>query len=306
MDLPTYSGAGPVVETICVHQFVFLNSCSSSFDNSIFSKIVNESFSKSFCPMKVAFCIMVLVATTIHAAATNYYLSSKGNDLQNGTSALSPWRSLKKLSEVMQLLQPGDSILFERGSVFSGELKMSASGKQGKEIYVGAYGSGAKPVISGSIEINNWTPFRGNIWVTDCINCSEEPGNLFMDGRYQPLGRYPNDGYMTLSCTSQCKATLTDNHLAFADGYWDGSEVVVKSSRWTLDNLPVSNYLNKAFNFSVEASYPLPNGNGYFIQKHLATLDKPGEWFFDKPSKKIFLFCKSDDKPVNHKAEVSI
>src|SRR5260221_12537628 len=104
--------------------------------------------------MKVAFCIMVLVATTIHAAATNYYLSSKGNDLQNGTSALSPWRSLKKLSEV-QLLQPGDSILFERGSVFSGELKMSASGKQGKEIYVGAYGSGAKPVIRGSIEINN-------------------------------------------------------------------------------------------------------------------------------------------------------
>ncbi|MBI1767596.1 MAG: right-handed parallel beta-helix repeat-containing protein [Bacteroidetes bacterium] len=244
---------------------------------------------------------MAITATRV--SATNYYLSSKGNDAQSGISALAPWRSLKKLSEVLQLLQPGDSILFDRGSIFAGELKMSASGKPGKEIYVGAYGSGDKPVITGSIEINNWTHFRGNIWVTDC---SVEPGNLFMDGQYQPLGRYPNDGYMTLSCSSQCKTTLTDIHLAFADGYWDGSEVVVKSSRWTLDNLPISNYFNKTFYFSIPASYPLLNGYGYFIQKHLATLDKPGEWFFDKTSKKIFLYCNNDDKPANHIIEASV
>src|SRR5882762_10920010 len=203
--------------------------------------------------------MMVILVTTIHASATNYYLSSKGNDLQNGTSALTPWRSLKKLSEAMLLLQPGDSILFERGSIFVGELKMSVSGKSGMEIYVGAYGSGLKPIIRGSEEVNNWTLFRDNIWVADCINCSTEPGNLFIDGQYQSLGRYPNEGYITLSCNAECKTTLTDNHLAFANGYWDGAEVVAKSSRWTLDNLPVVNYFNKTFYFSEESSYPLPN-----------------------------------------------
>jgi parallel beta-helix repeat protein len=256
--------------------------------------------------VKIVFNSLVIIFVAIRVAASNYYLSAKGNDLQNGASALTPWRTLKRLSEAMQLLHPGDSILFERGSVFAGELKISASGNQGKEIYVGAYGSGAKPVISGAKEIKGWTLFRGNIWVADCTDCIAEPENLFLDDRYQPLGRYPNSGYMTLSCNSKCKTTLSDNHLEFADGYWDGSEVVVKSSRWTLDNLPVSNYFNKTFYFSVDASYPLQGGFGYFVQKHLATLDIPGEWFFDRDSKKTFFYCSEGDKPGNHTIEVSI
>src|SRR5258708_23237726 len=145
--------------------------------------------------MKIEFCILFILSIVSRASATNYYLSGKGNDQQSGTSALTAWRSLKKLLEVTQLLQPGDSILFERGSEFAGELKLTVSGKPGKEIYVGAYGSGAKPIINGSTEINHWTLFRKNIWVADCAGCDGEPGNLFCDGQYQPLGRYPNDSY---------------------------------------------------------------------------------------------------------------
>jgi len=238
--------------------------------------------------MKALLYITIIIVATVRTWATNYYLSTKGNDLQNGTSIQTPWHSLKKLSEVMHSLQPGDSILFERGSVFDGELKILASGKVGKDIYVGAYGSGAKPVITGSKEISTWKLFRGNIWVANCTECSTGPGNLFMDAQYLPLGRYPNNGYLTLSCNAKCQSTLSDNHHGFADGYWDGSEVVVKSSRWTLDNLLVLNYFNNTFYFSMDASYPLQNGFGYFIQKHLATLDSPGEWFFDPSSKKYF------------------
>src|SRR5258706_14631032 len=118
--------------------------------------------------VKITSIVITFVIITNYALAANYYFSNKGNDQQSGTSALTPWRSLKKLSEVMQLLQPGDSILFERGSVFAGELKLIVSGKPGKEIYVGAYGSGAKPIISGSKEINHWTLFRKNICIADC------------------------------------------------------------------------------------------------------------------------------------------
>src|SRR6266702_2133312 len=129
--------------------------------------------------MKIIINIMIIGAIAVRASATNYYLSAKGNDLQSGTSAITPWRSLKKLSEVIHLLQPGDSVLFERGSEFAGELKLTVSGKSGKEIYVGAYGDGAKPIINGSTEINHWILFRKNIWVADCASCNGEPGNLF-------------------------------------------------------------------------------------------------------------------------------
>lgn len=256
--------------------------------------------------MRTIFYIVISMFAAQHTSATNYYLSGKGNDLQRGTSKLTAWRSLEKLGEAMPVLRPGDSILFERGCVYYGELKITASGKAGKEIYVGAYGSGAKPIISGSKEIKNWTLSRGNTWMADCTACVGEPENLFWDGKYQPLGRYPNSGYKTLSCNSKCKTSLSDNQLEFADGYWDGAEVVVKSSRWTLDKLPVSNYFNRVFYFSAETSYPLQNGYGYFIQKHLATLDKPGEWFYDISSKKIFIYVADGDTPVNHTIEVSI
>lgn len=248
---------------------------------------------------------MVILVIPIHAAATNYYLSDKGNDSQSGTTTVAPWRSLKKLSEAIHLLQPGDSVLFERGSIFPGTLKISVFGKEGKEIYIGAYGSGLKPIILGSTKVTSWTLFRDNIWMADCIECSAEPGNLFIDNQFQSLGRYPNKGYMTLSCAAECNTTFKDNHHTFANDYWEGAEVVVKSSRWTLDKLPVLNYLNKTFYFSDVASYSIPNGFGYFIQKHLATLDSPGEWFFDKASKKIFLYFKKGDNPGNHSVEVS-
>lgn len=251
--------------------------------------------------MKFKFCILFIIAVVVRSSATNYYLSSKGNDSQSGTSALTPWRSLQRLSEVTRLL-PGDSVFFERESVFAGTLRISTSGEKDKRIFFGAFGSGAKPIISGSITVTHWTLFRGDIWLAESV---AEPGDLFIDGRYQTLGRYPNEGYLTFSCNSQCQKTLADKNLTFADGYWDESEVVVKSSRWTLDNLPVSNYFDKTFYFSVAASYPLPNGFGYFIQKHLATLDRPGEWFYDKASRKIFLYCARGDSPDRHKIEVS-
>ncbi|GHN02637.1 hypothetical protein WSM22_41260 [Cytophagales bacterium WSM2-2] len=254
--------------------------------------------------MKTTLIAIICSIGIIRASATNYYLSEKGSDQQSGTSPSAPWRSLKRLSEVLPLLYSGDSILFERGSIFSGELKFVASGKAGHEIYIGAYGSGVKPVVLGSTKLNNWKLFRGNIWVAECIDC-EEPGNLFADGRFQPLGRSPNDGYLTLSCSAQCKTALTDNQLASADGFWDGAEVVVKSSRWTLDNLPVSNYFNRTFYFATPASYALQNGYGYFVQKHLATLDRRGEWFFDKSSRKIFLYWSDGDTPGNHIIEAS-
>ena len=75
-----------------------------------------------------------------------------------------------------------DSILFERGSVFIGELKISASGKLNNEIYVGAYGSGTQPIINGSIEINDWKFFRDNIWVADCAEGKRQRSGPSDDG----------------------------------------------------------------------------------------------------------------------------
>ncbi len=233
--------------------------------------------------------------------ATTYYLSENGSDANSGKYKAAPWRTLEKLGQQMTLLKSGDSILLENGSIFYGRIDITTSG-----IYVGSYGSGSNPIVSGSIAINKWKYFRKNIWVADCEGCVAEPGNLFIDGSPQPLGRHPNNRVLTISGASQSQLYLPDTTLNFTDDYWNKAEVVVRSSRWTFDNLTVNQYINKTFHFNDPASYLLQNGFGYFIQKHISTLDQQGEWYFDPSTKMLYVYLNPRTKPGQYLIEAGI
>jgi len=80
--------------------------------------------------------------------ATTYYVSSKGRDTNPGTSMNSAWATLEKVNGTDFL--PGDKVLFEAGSTFSGKLTfISKSGLAGKRIIVSSYGSGRAMINGG-------------------------------------------------------------------------------------------------------------------------------------------------------------
>ena len=79
------------------------------------------------------------------SGATYYVDSAAGNDANNGTNMATAWRTLSKASNAV--LSPGDQVLLKRGGVWSGTLSVSESGTTAEPIVVGAYGSGALPVI---------------------------------------------------------------------------------------------------------------------------------------------------------------
>jgi len=246
------------------------------------------------------FFLLLMTIVAANTYATTYYLSAhRGNDNFDGKSKSSPWRSLKKISEPA-VLTDGDSILLERGSIFYGQLIITNS-----KIYAGAYGSGDIPVINGAVELTHWETIEKNIWKATCENCTHDPDNLFMDRIFQPLGRYPNDKYLSVS-GSRGKQSFDDTTLPFANGYWNGAEIVVRSSRWTLDKLPVREFQNKTFTLTRPASYAIQKEFGYFIQKHKATLDKSGEWFFDPSTRELLLYLDAGANPNNHKIEISM
>lgn len=81
--------------------------------------------------------------------ATTYHVDSAGGaDGNAGTSETAPWKTIAKVNASAFL--PGDRILFKRGSVWREQLLMPSSGEAGQPILIGAYGSGADPVISGA------------------------------------------------------------------------------------------------------------------------------------------------------------
>jgi parallel beta-helix repeat protein len=88
------------------------------------------------------------VAATLPGTGPNYYVDDAGgNDGNSGTSESAAWRSLDKATSFT--LPPGARLLFRRGGVWSGALKVQESGSGGLPVVIASYGSGPLPIIQG-------------------------------------------------------------------------------------------------------------------------------------------------------------
>ena len=87
-----------------------------------------------------------------HAATppTTYYVSPHGNDSNNGTSSSTPWRTISHVDS--ETFAAGESILFQGGATFSGELYFPAgeSGTSSSPITIGSYGTGDATINGGT------------------------------------------------------------------------------------------------------------------------------------------------------------
>lgn len=100
--------------------------------------------------------------------STSYYLSTtKGNDANKGDKN-SPWKSMAKLNNIK--LNPGDSIFFMRGNRFDGHFTVNGSGTSDKPIVITAFGTGAKPIITGEVGAENGGDFGEAIVVNNNDN----------------------------------------------------------------------------------------------------------------------------------------
>jgi len=90
------------------------------------------------------------VLCTVSASAATYHVSNSGNDGNSGTNSLSPWQTIAQVMKFKPKLQPGDSVLFQRGGVWYEQLDVSGvNGTASAPITFGNYGLGDLPVIDG-------------------------------------------------------------------------------------------------------------------------------------------------------------
>lgn len=88
------------------------------------------------------------VPTQNTARGTTYYVDSSVLFGGDGLSQETPLRTLDAVNALR--LHPGDCVLFKRGSVWTGQLRVSTSGTNDAPIIYGSYGSGALPLIQGA------------------------------------------------------------------------------------------------------------------------------------------------------------
>ncbi len=245
--------------------------------------VLNTAFKifriKELISPKLKTILVVLFLTfSIPVFANVYYVSADGNDRNPGTSESAAWQTLAKVNRT--IFHPGDVILFQRGDVFHGSLKINYSGAPDAPIMYGAYGKGANPVISGFVHATNWKLHGDNIYRA-YLYSGKKLNMVNVNGNNTPVGRYPNRGYLTINSFNNSASWIISNQLSGGLN-WKGAEVVIRKNRWTLTRDPIISQLNNKIIFNnTSRKNIISNEFGFFIQNDLKTLDKPGEWFYD-------------------------
>jgi hypothetical protein len=139
-----------------------------------------------------AFFLVSLVAN-VHAMVylianpvrpTTYYVDSDlGDDASDGKSPGSAWRTVSKVNE--QLFHSGDSVLFARGGTWRERLRIQSSLTGQCPITFGAYGSGEKPRLLGSVQKNrqeDWTLAAPDTWATAANSFPADVGFMLLGG----------------------------------------------------------------------------------------------------------------------------
>lgn len=231
--------------------------------------------------------LIFLLLISCRLQAATYYVSTSGNDGNNGTSEGSAWKTIGKVNTMFSSFQPGDNILFKRGEVFFGTLTINKSGTTSAPIVIGAYNTGAQPIISGIVTPTGWTQ-SGNIWTSAAIsNAPATVDVVLVNGIMTAQGRTPNAGFFRVDAFDA--AGLTSSSIPVTTQNWTGAEVVRKRTHWILDRERITGHTGNTITHGGN-HYFKEVGWGFFIQNHIKTLDKAGEWYFNPNTKQLSVY----------------
>ncbi len=230
---------------------------------------------------------------------TTYYVSAEGNDKNTGKSFDETWRSIDRVNSLVPVA--GDSILFRRGDTWSGSVVVKASGKEDAPIFYGAYGTGAKPIITGSNEIKGWNKYSGNIYKASLDFPVEQ---LFLDGSRATVARFPDRGYLYIDSVAD-DTRFVSNGLDPSTDY-SGATWYGRTRYWFGVIRNIASSSSQLLRIDSE-----PNGNlavqqGFILMNKLEFLTQPGEWYYDEIQKVVYLWTTGNDSPANYKVTASV
>lgn len=237
--------------------------------------------------------LFLCLSSCFHANATNYYLSSSGNDGNNGLSTASAWQSLAYLNSQIPTMQPGDQILFRRGDTFIGELELNNSGSNSARIIIDAYGTGNLPILKGAIPVSSWSVYSGNIYrapITQSVK------GLYVDGKRMTKARYPNTGWL-FTDTGSGTSGFGDADIPQATNYWTGATARIRSVDWQYEIREIQSHSGSDIIFQNATEYGIDPDWGYYLDNKLEALDVAGEWFYDNTGSFLYLYAPGGVNP---------
>jgi len=103
-----------------------------------------------------------------------FYVSNSGADSNNGTHPDTPWENVSYVSTQLNegLIKAGDDVYFNRGDTFNDSVLLLRTGgvSSSNPMVIGAYGTGANPIINAPAGVPLQTPGGGtDHWIIENI-----------------------------------------------------------------------------------------------------------------------------------------
>ncbi|MFN3802193.1 right-handed parallel beta-helix repeat-containing protein [Belliella pelovolcani] len=219
--------------------------------------------------------------------ATYYFTNNQlGNDSNDGLSIENPKKSLSAVSSLS--LMAGDSVLFERGSVWEEEtLNVVGQGSIGNQITYGSYGIGNHPEFSGYRTVPSWINEGNGIYSFQSNDLPDYLRNVKVNGNLTGKGKFPNKGYLPIT-SNATTTSVTSNQLNDSINY-TGAEIVSFVLPWVIDRKIITSHSGGTLTFSA-MEYINKTNSGFFIQNHIGCLNDLGDWMYNTSTKTIFMY----------------
>jgi hypothetical protein len=247
-----------------------------------------------------------------------YVDATNGNDDKNGHSPAQAFKTIAKLQNYLNKdsISPGHTISLKRGEKWRESLYINnVNGTSNKKIILTAYGTGAKPELSGYKVLGAFIENNG-IWsITDkdlplyywsvCAFNNPPYGKysttynwLLVNDVPYSISRYPDNGYLKMTNFDTVGIKLNkptrwveDNVNIFANGYWNGAQISYVDYPWFFNRAKVTYSSNRYTfmpEFTTQGLDAMHYGNlstgtypKYFLTNHINAMKKNGSWAYD-------------------------
>ncbi|MEI7776788.1 MAG: right-handed parallel beta-helix repeat-containing protein, partial [Verrucomicrobiota bacterium] len=267
---------------------------------------------------------------------TEWFVSEKGNDTWTGTRADAvsgqtdgPFATLQRARDAIRSARAAGDLTPQKVHVREGtyflkeafRLEAQDSGSPDAPVIWRAY-KDERPVISGAMKIQGWTPWKGEVLQAPLGEASKLKGGVrqvLLGGKRQTLARYPNadpsdpvaggwafaagQGWpMYADKPGEDKHTLEVKEADLRQ--WANPEevelTVFARYNWWNDRVRLTSVDvgSRKITLSKDCSYAIRLGDRYFFQNALEELDAPGEWYADNKAGTLYFW-----PPAGMKAE---